>query len=184
MDRRTALAIGATVAGSVLVGCIDSVPAEYDPTDGAVDDQDDSDMTDSGSNDSSTDGDGDGTDDSDMNTSDDDPDLGTGIGETTFQLVDEHSDADPSASVTVEDGTVTISGIITGNNACYTARLDQAVIEDDTLIVNIESYEDADEGMGCASVIVYIEYEATIEVEGDSPESVRVEHNQEEVTTG
>jgi len=102
--------------------------------------------------------------------------------ETGFEIVDESGTGPESASVTVEDRTVTVNGTIRGNNGCYTARLAETTIEDDALVVRIESYEDADEDQDCTMAIVYIEYEATVEVHGEGPGSVLVEHNGERVT--
>jgi len=104
------------------------------------------------------------------------------IMETGFEIVDESGTGPESASVTVEDRTVTVNGTIRGNNGCYTARLAETTIEDDALVVRIESYEDADEDQDCTMAIVYIEYEATVEVHGEGPGSVLVEHNGERVT--
>jgi hypothetical protein len=107
---------------------------------------------------------------------------GSDIVETRFEIIGESGTGPESASVTVEDGTVIVTGTIRGNNGCYTARLAETTIEDDALVVGIESYEDADEDQDCTMAIVYIEYEATVEVHGEGPASVRVEHNGERVT--
>lgn len=102
--------------------------------------------------------------------------------ETDFEIIDESRTGPESASVTVDDGTVTVTGTIEGNNGCYTARLAEAVIEDDALVVRIESYEDADENQDCTMAIIYLEYRTTIERRGEVPETVRVEHNGEPVS--
>lgn len=92
-------------------------------------------------------------------------------------------DVEESASVRFEDDTVTVTGTILGSNTCYTARIDAVTVEDRTLLVAVESYEDVAEGEGCRDARVAIEYQATVEVHEDPPTSVRVEHNGDPVTT-
>ena len=111
-----------------------------------------------------------------------DTDQGSSIMDTRFEIVEESGTGPESASVTVDDGTVTVTGTIRGNNGCYTARLAETAIDEDALVVGIESYEDADEDQDCTMAIVYLEYEATVEIRGEVPTSVRVEHNGERVT--
>jgi hypothetical protein len=110
-----------------------------------------------------------------------DTDQGSDIMETNFELVEESGTGPESAAVTVDDGTVTVTGTIRGNNGCYTARLAGAAIEDDALVVSIESYEDAEDDQDCTMAIIYLEYEASVEIRGEVPTSVRVEHNGERV---
>jgi hypothetical protein len=103
---------------------------------------------------------------------------------STFEVLSvDTGDVDESASVTFDENTIVVTGEILGSNTCYTARLDSTTIEDKALHVGIVSYEDADEGEGCRDAIVGIEYEASIEISGDSPSSIRVEHNGEPITT-
>lgn len=87
------------------------------------------------------------------------------------------------ASVTFEDRTVTVTGAISGSNSCYTARLNRVTIEDHTLVVQVESFEDAGDDEGCRSAIVEIKYRITVKSTNRLPQSVRVEHNSDHVTT-
>ena len=104
--------------------------------------------------------------------------------ETRFEVlgVDE-SEAAESATVEFEDRTITVVGTVVGNNGCYTARLGGTTIEEGTLVVRVESYEDADEDEVCTQALVGIDYESVIEFDGEPPAVVRVEHNGETVAT-
>lgn len=103
--------------------------------------------------------------------------------ETEFKVIEVRtSSEEESASVAFDDGTVTVTGAISGSNGCYTARLDEVVRETDRLIVRVESYEDADTDQDCTQAAVIIEYRAVVPV--DSPlESVSVEHNGEVIAS-
>lgn len=104
--------------------------------------------------------------------------------ETRFEVHDiDTGILEESATVEFEDGTVIVTGAILGSNTCYTARLGTVAVDDRTLLVGVESYEDLGENEGCYDAIVGVEYETTVEIHGDLPESVRVEHNGEHVTT-
>lgn len=154
MRRRTLITASFAVIGSVVAGCLET----SDP------------MDDSGEN----------TDPVDTAT----PDAGNGDGlRTEFTVLDSSHSGEESASITFGDGTVVATGTIRGNNGCYTARLGDVTMENDSLVVGIESFEDAEEDMGCTAATIYIEYEATVEISGDRPSSVRVDHNGEPVTT-
>lgn len=105
--------------------------------------------------------------------------------ETRFKVLDSSQDStEESAIVKVGDGTVTVTGTIVGNTACYTARLDGVTIEEGELVVRVESYDDREEDEMCPEVIIGIEYEAVVEFDDEVPASVRVEHNGEPVATG
>jgi hypothetical protein len=85
--------------------------------------------------------------------------------------------------VTFDDGAVIVTGIVRGDNGCYTARLGAAVVDDGRrLVVDIESYEDAPENGGCTGALVFLEYEAVVQLRNGLPASVRVEHDGERVT--
>jgi hypothetical protein len=79
--------------------------------------------------------------------------------------------------VTTDGGTVTVEGTLDGSDTCYTAELvrGEYVAEKDTLYVEVESVVDSEENETCAECIVEIDYEATFEFEGGTPESVRVD---------
>lgn len=49
--------------------------------------------------------------------------------------------------------------------------------------LEVESYEDANEGQICAQALVGIEYEARVELVDAAPETVVVEHDGSPVTT-
>ncbi|MEF8841333.1 MAG: hypothetical protein V5A62_06860 [Haloarculaceae archaeon] len=102
---------------------------------------------------------------------------GSSVRDTSFEVLDVRSSSeDETTSVTFEDGTITVSGTIGGNNGCYTARLADATVGDGTLTVSVESYEDAGEGRDCTQALVVIEYRATVTTDGNPPASVTVEH--------
>lgn len=162
--RRRAL-LTAVLASTSLAGCLDDA-AERDEGDAAEP---------NGS---------DGAEDDDGDTDDAEGAEKPTIRETRFEVGDvDESDREESASVAFESDTITVAGAITGNNGCYTARLADARIEDDELVVAVESYEDADEDEMCTQALVAIEYEAVVEVDGELPGSVRVEHDGEHVIT-
>lgn len=168
MDRRTVLAASLAVFGGALAGCTVSRGNSDDPGDGSGN----TDMTDpaddSGDVPPPTDTDGDvppptdggSTLESELSV------LGTSAGST-----------DGDVSVTVSDGRVTVTGTITGANSCHTARLGPIDFEDGTLVVRVESYEDAADDVDCRPVETGIDYEVAIETGGDRPRTVRVEHD-------
>jgi hypothetical protein len=102
---------------------------------------------------------------------------------TRFDVLDERGSGERQASVTFDDGAVIVTGIVRGDNGCYTARLGAAVVDDGRLVVDIESYEDAPGSSGCTGALVFLEYEAVVELRNGPPASVRVEHDGERVTT-
>lgn len=88
------------------------------------------------------------------------------------------------ADATADGRTVTVTGTIDGSNTCYTARLDGASLDGETLRVDVESYvPESDETRACGQCIVDIEYEATFEFEDGRPDEVVVRHDGERVTT-
>jgi hypothetical protein len=107
----------------------------------------------------------------------------TVVCETDFELLDERGDGSESASVSVDGLSVTVTGVVVGANGCYTAALDEVTVDGDTLVVAIESYEDAPPGGGCSGALVFLEYAATVELRGEPPAAVRVDHDDHHVTT-
>lgn len=127
--------------------------------------------------------DGDGTPPDTTTTDHEDSDMQPGT-DTRFTVLDVRiTDVEESVSVIFEKNTVTVTGRILGNNTCYTARLQEVKTADRTMLVEIESYEDAGEDGGCFAAEVEIKYELLVEFEGESPASVTVRHNGEVVTT-
>lgn len=162
-----------------MVGCLGDAASNEDPSESQDDEHTDTDMTDSGNGDESP---GE-TEPTDSSSSDPRTDGVPSIRETSFEILGKSNAAEESTTLTFDDGSVTVSGAIMGNNACYTARLGNMMVEDGTLVVDIESYENAGEDKSCATVIVFIQYEAIVEIHGPPPGSARVEHNGKEVTT-
>lgn len=103
---------------------------------------------------------------------------------TEFDILDIQSGiGEDSAAVTFENDCVCVRGTIMGRNSCYTARLADVFLSNETCTVAIESYEDANEGEMCATVLVDIEYKVRIEFDSRAPNTVVIEHNDETVTT-
>lgn len=86
------------------------------------------------------------------------------------------------ASVARGDDRVVVEGTIDGRNGCYTAELDRAEYDADALTVAVWSYE-SDEAANCTQCMVNIDYRATFEFEGGTPDEVTVRHNGEHVTS-
>ena len=77
--------------------------------------------------------------------------------------------------------TVTVTGCITGANACYEAELAdvQAREDDDLLRVVVRSYDAAAPGQMCAQVIVNLGYRVDLSFDEDGmPGRVEVRHQQ------
>ena len=187
MKKRILLAKILAFGGAVVAGCLDGgrdSDGQDEPRGDGGEDVSDPDGDDG---DTTGDGDGDAPDDVNEESDQDDerePDADTdGVRETHFEILDTDASYEVSASVAFEDGMVTITGTISGNNSCYTAKLGEVTIVDRTLFVGVESYDDADEDEGCMEVLIGIDYEALIEIEGELPDTVTVEHDGEEVTT-
>jgi len=85
--------------------------------------------------------------------------------------------------VTVEDGVVTVEGVLDGNDSCYTAELVRGEYDGDadTLYVEVEAVE-RDDAAACTQCIVEIEYVARFTFENGEPGTVTVE--QRGSTTG
>lgn len=81
-------------------------------------------------------------------------------------------------------GRVTVEGSLGGNDTCYRARLAAVGVEGGTLHVGVESYQPAtDSDVACAECIVSITYRAVLTYEGRMPASVRVRHDENDVST-
>lgn len=129
-----------------------------------------------------------GTEDDDRDPDDDEKDSdqddqdGNNYHAARFEVTGSNGGED-SASVTFENGSVTVTGTILGNNSCYTARLASVNVENRTLTISVESYEDPPEDAGCMQVIIGIHYEAVVEFDDEPPTKVTVTHNGGEVVT-
>jgi hypothetical protein len=165
MDRRTLLTATFAVIASSVAGCLGT----QNTMDNSNDPKEGEETTDTETNDSA-DGGGPGT------TSTLEPDL-------EILNIEYTGDSNGSASVAFEDHTVAVTGTILGSNSCYTARLDAVRIDDQTLLVQIESFEETAKHEDCRAATVEIEYEMNVEIPGALPAAVRVEHNGEHVMT-
>ena len=152
MKRRRILRTGGVLACGGLAGCVGSGPGS--PGDGSTDPP-------------TTDGDGGSS-----------PALETSFavsGTRCGNQVDE-------ASVSFDDGKVTVEGTTWGNDACYTGRLDSATLDGGTLTVRVVAERPRGEDVGCAQCISEIDYRATIGTPSP-PTKVVVVHRGETVAT-
>lgn len=80
--------------------------------------------------------------------------------------------------------TVTVAGVVSGSNGCYTAELQRARYDADAdeLRADVRSFDPGDEA-ACTQCIVDIDYRASFEFEGGLPGTVIVSHNGERVAT-
>jgi hypothetical protein len=86
------------------------------------------------------------------------------------------------ASLTVEDGTVRVTGRIPAPDPCYRAELDRSAYDAgaDELAVSMTVAQDG--GM-CQQCVASVEYEAVVRYEGSAPGSVSVAHDVGDGTT-
>lgn len=101
----------------------------------------------------------------------------------SFEVIyEECGNGTDRASVEWGDRTVTVTGIISGSNGCYTAELGRAKYDADAdeLRVDVRSYEPED-ASNCTMCIVDIDYRSELEFEGGTPETVSVRHNGDSV---
>jgi hypothetical protein len=200
MKRRTFLGIGGSALALAVAGCLDdgADPGDEDEGDDG-DEAGDRDEPDEEDGDEDEDDDGDAEDDDTEDGDERDEDDSEGeaddsategeeevpeVVDTEFEVVSEGGggEGDGEARVDIDGSVVEVEGSIVGRNGCYTARLDEAVVEEGTLVVRVEAYEDADEGEMCTQALVVVEYEARVELDGEVTE-VRVEHDGEEVAS-
>ena len=83
------------------------------------------------------------------------------------------------ASVAFDEAseTVTVTGTIWGDDACYTAVLSGVTFGNGTLTVVVASESDAGTDEACAQCITEIGYEATVALEDGLPDEVTVVHD-------
>lgn len=112
--------------------------------------------------------------------------TGISLAETEFEVL-ESGGGTRGDEVTVdtdaEARTVTVEGVLTGNNSCYTAELESVEYDgvEDILDVNVRSYEDRDEDEMCAQVIKEIEYRLVAQFKDGLPGRTVVMHNGDRV---
>ncbi|WP_436923223.1 hypothetical protein [Halosimplex amylolyticum] len=103
----------------------------------------------------------------------------SGIADESFSVTgnDCGSQTD-EASVSFDEGSgsVTVTGTIWGNDACYTAVLSDVRLDGGSLTVVVAAESDADTDTACAECITEIDYEATIALDAALPETVTVVH--------
>lgn len=163
--RRSILRLSGVALGVGSAGCID-VPVRGNGSDDSIND----DIADQ-------------TDDQDTDDMNDATSDGNTIRDVHFAVIDvTGSDYELEATATFEDDRVAISGTISGNNSCYTARIGAVGVVDDSVTVDIESFDDAAADEVCLEVLVGISYEVAIIFDGDTPERAIVRHNGEVVT--
>lgn len=103
------------------------------------------------------------------------------VTDTGFAVTDQScGTGGAGATVTREDGTVTVDGTATGNNGCYTAVLERAAFDGDELRVAVTTREEGGDETACIQCIVDIDYEATVDYDGEVG-SVVVTHDGETV---
>ncbi len=119
-----------------------------------------------------------------VNDNDDADDTEGGIGEPTFEVVDvSGSDYELGANVAFENDVVGVSGTISGNDSCYSARLHSVELGGRTLTVRVESFDAAAADEICMEILVGITYELTVPIIGEPPDEVVVKHNGDRVQT-
>lgn len=134
--------------------------------------------------DSNDESNGDGSEDGNENDGEpnDDDETTVSLTDTSFEVVGDSGEEE--ATVEFGTGEVRVSGAIFGNNHCYTARLGGAEYDEETdrLVVEVESFDDADEDEACAEEVVNIAYDFVAEFEGGTPTKVEVRHDGEVMT--
>ena len=105
------------------------------------------------------------------------------LGDTSFEITDTGC-GQPTSEAGVsfdEENAITITGTISGSNACYTATLADVSYDPETGALEVTVSSMQKQGAeACAQCIVEIDYEATVSFEGGLPATVRVVHQ----TTG
>ncbi|WP_255169125.1 hypothetical protein [Natrononativus amylolyticus] len=190
MNRRTLLErLAAITAVGALAGCLDEGgdPGDGgDPEDdGADDDESDEPGDDTDDEPGDDTGDEDDTDDETDDTGEDDADD-DGSGEISDQQITT-TDADctngnggDDATVSVEAEVVEITGSLGAPDPCHEAAFGDVVLEDGELTVEITA-EPGDDA--CQQCLATLEYEATVEFDGDAPDHVAVRHDDDGETT-
>lgn len=202
MRRRDVLAGSLAVVSGGLAGCIAGSGGDGDATTTATsttaqgtetttstaesstttDGGTDTSTTDSESGGTTTESGGTTTDSGGTTTESDDGSSGTttaspgsdSMAEGSFRVTDAGCGKGANeAKAEFVDGTVSITGTISGSDACHRARLARTATADGELTVVVETYRE--DGM-CSQCITDIDYEATLRPEGGLPDRVVVRH--------
>ncbi|MFW5984383.1 MAG: hypothetical protein ACOCRA_04245 [Halobacteria archaeon] len=112
--------------------------------------------------------------------------VGDGIADAEFSVVERTNasgdEGSGDADFDEEEGEITLTGTVIGNNGCATARLAEAGVEDGALNIDIETVSDG--GDVCTQALVAVRYEATFTFEDEAPDEVSVSHDGEGVMSG
>lgn len=87
-----------------------------------------------------------------------------------------------NAEFNEDEGSITLTGTVIGNNGCATARLAEARVEEGVLNANVETVNDG--GEVCTQALVALGYEATLSFDGEIPNEVSVSHDGTGVMSG
>jgi len=112
--------------------------------------------------------------------------VGDGVEDAEFSVVDRVNasgdEGSGNAEFNEDDGSITVTGTVIGDNGCATARLAEAVVEDGALRTDVETVSDG--GDVCTEALVAIRYEATFMFDGDIPNEVSVSNDGTGVMSG
>lgn len=176
--RRKLLVSGSAIAGALLSGCSD------DPLTDQPDTNSDEDEESAESDTDQTDETDDYEQDQDNEREPPEDDQAMRVEDTSFEIVSiENGTGEQNAISEVDGEQVHIEGIIAGQNGCYTADLSDVLIEGTDLRVQVESYDDSNEDELCTEALVDIKYTADVLL-SETPATVIIEHNDDEVTSG
>jgi hypothetical protein len=106
--------------------------------------------------------------------------VGDGVEDAEFGIEDIENgagsgDGSSDAEFDDDEGQILVTGSIVGNDGCARARLSEAVVEDDTLKLGIETVSDGSDV--CTEALVGIRYTATFVFDGEIPNEVSVSHD-------
>lgn len=115
---------------------------------------------------------GDGSEREENGSNEEEPEI-----ETAFEIhAVECGSGEDHTEITTEIGTVVVDGVIGGQNGCYSAELSAVSIAEETLLIEIESYEDSEDEL-CTQCLTDVAYEVRITIDGRDPSRIVVEHD-------
>ena len=98
------------------------------------------------------------------------------LAERSFEVVGKGCGTETNEASVSFGRKVTVTGTITGSDACKTARLAAAEFRDGAFRVVVETADEEGSADVCAQCLTEIDYEATFEFDGNAPGTVIVEH--------
>lgn len=103
---------------------------------------------------------------------------------TSFEVQDRScGSGDNAATVSFDDGSIAVDGVIGGRDACDTAEAD-VTMEADVLVLTVEVVEEpGTEEAACAQCLTDIEYSFTATFSTEGPAQVRVVHRSADGTS-